>query len=167
MTAMPALMRAWSELPAPAVDDLVGDFRAEFVRPLRHLAPAALSMVGLPRWYGKRFAPASDGGPDTVLDGINLLRPKGGGSFEERLPMRVVVGTGLADGRPAVVVTYAADAPRPLRWVRDELRTGHGGALVGMSYVDRPALRRAGLPFLLIPSSPLRPSRARPDERTG
>jgi cholesterol oxidase len=55
----------------------------------------------------------------------------------------------LADGRPSVVVTYAADGPRPWRWVRDELRVGSDGVLVGMSYVDRPVLRRGGLPFLL------------------
>jgi len=157
MTSMLALLRVWSDLPAPEIDDLVGDFRAEFVKPLRHLAPAGLGLLGLPRWYGKRFAPSLDGGPGSTPYGINILRPKGAGAFEERLPMRVVAGTGLTDGRPAIVVTYAADAPRPWRWVRDELRAGPEGALVGMSYVDRPLLRRAGLPFLLTRSSTVRP----------
>ncbi|MFA6575110.1 MAG: hypothetical protein WCS84_06785 [Nocardioides sp.] len=31
----------------------------------------------------------------------------------------------------------------------DDLRVGSDGVLVGMSYVDRPVLRRGGLPFLL------------------
>lgn len=139
-----ALIRAWSDLPAPAIEDVVGDLRAEFVPPLRHVAPVGLGLAGLPRWHGKRFTATGDG----ELAGLNLLRAPGGG-LEERLPMRAVLGSGLADGAPAVVVTYADDAPRPWRWVRDELRLLEDGVLVGMSYVDRPALRRGGLPFLL------------------
>lgn len=146
MTGVVGLVRAWSGLPAPALEDVVGDLCAEFVTPLRRLAPLGLGLVGLPRWHGKRFAPTGPG----ELAGINLLRAPGGG-FEERLPMRAVLGAGLADGRPAVIVTYAADAPRPWRWVRDELRVLDDGVLVGMSYVDRPLLRRGGLPFLLRP----------------
>ncbi|WP_296604802.1 hypothetical protein [Nocardioides sp.] len=146
MTGVVGLVRAWSGLPAPALEDVVGDLRAEFVVPLRHVAPAGLGLVGLPRWHGKRFAPTGGG----ELAGVNLLRAPGGG-FEERLPMRAVLGVGLADGRPAVIVTYAEDAPRPWRWVRDELRVLDDGVLVGMSYVDRPLLRRGGLPFLLRP----------------
>jgi cholesterol oxidase len=140
------LVRAWSGLPAPTLEDVVGDLRAEFVRPLRHVAPVGLGLVGLPRWHGKRFARS---GP-AELAGVNLVRARGGaGVLEERLAMRAVLGAGLADGRPAMVVTYAADGPRPWRWVRDELRVGSDGVLVGMSYVDRPLLRRGGLPFLL------------------
>ena len=146
MTGVLALVRAWSSLPAPALDDVVGTLRADFVAPLRHVAPVGLRLVGLPRWHGKRFAPSAPG----ELAGVNLVRVRGGsGSLEERLPMRAVAGVGLADGLPAVVVTYAADGPRPWRWVRDELRVGPDGVLVGMSYVDRPLLRRGGLPFLL------------------
>ena len=146
MSTVLGLLRAWSTLPAPALDDVAGDLRAEFVAPLRHVAPAGLGLVGLPRWHGKRFAPS---GADE-LAGINLLRPRSPcGALEERLPMRAVLGQGLADGRPAVVVTYAVDAPRPWRWIRDELRVGPDGTFVGMSYVDLPLLRRGGLPFLL------------------
>lgn len=146
MSGVPALVRAWSSLPAPALDDVVGDLRAEFVPPLRHVAPVGLGLVGLPRWHGKRFVRS---GPHE-LAGVNLVRARdGSGSLEERLPMRAVLGTGLADGRPAVVVTYPDNGPRPWRWVRDELRVRSDGVLVGMSYVDRPVLRRGGLPFLL------------------
>ena len=145
MTGVPALIRAWSRLQAPALEDVVGDLRAEFVTPLRHVAPVGLGLVGLPRWHGKRFTASGPG----ELAGVNLLRSPGGHGFEERLPMRAVLGAGLADGRPAVVVTYAEDAPRPWRWVRDELRQLDDGVLVGMSYVDRRPLRCGGLPFLL------------------
>ena len=144
MTGVVGLIRAWPDLSAPALEDVVGDLRAEFATPLRHVAPAGLGLVGLPRWHGKRFAATGPG----ELAGVNLLRAPGGG-FEERLPMRAVLGAGLADGRPAIIVTYAADAPRPWRWVRDELRQLEDGVLLGMSYVDRPLLRRGGLPFLL------------------
>jgi cholesterol oxidase len=141
-----ALRRTWSGLAAPALDDVVGVLRAEFVTPLRHIAPAGLGLVGLPGWHGKRFAWS---GP-AELSGVNLVRSRNGtGVLEERLRMRAVLGEGLADGRPAAVVTYAADGPRPWRWVRDELRFRSDGVLVGMSYVDRPVLRRGGLPFLL------------------
>lgn len=146
MTGVVGLLRAWSSLPAPALDDVTGTLRAEFVAPLRQVAPAGLALVGLPRWHGKRFTRS---GPDE-LTGVNLVRPRdGAGPLEGRLAMRAVPGTGLADRRPVVVVTYAPDAPRPWRWVRDELRVGPDGVLVGMSYVDRPLLRRAGLPFRL------------------
>lgn len=145
MTSGIALMRAWSSLPAASLDDVVGDLRAEFVAPLRHVAPVGLGLVGLPRWHGKRFTSSGPG----ELAGINLVRARHGAGLEERLPMRVVLGVGLADGRPAVVVTYPVHGPRPWRWVRDELRVGNDGVLVGMSYVDRPLLRRGGLPFLL------------------
>jgi cholesterol oxidase len=146
VTSVSTLMRAWSSLQAPALDDLVGSLRAEFVAPLRHMAPVGLGLVGLPRWHGKRFAWS---GP-AELAGVNLVRSRSGaGVLEERLRMRAVLGEGLADRRPAVVVTYAADGPRPWRWVRDELRVGSDGVLVGMSYVDRPLLRRGGLPFML------------------
>lgn len=148
MTGVIALVRAWSSLPAPALDDVAGTLRAEFVAPLRQVAPVGLGLVGLPRWHGKRFVESGPG----ELTGVNLVRPRdGSGSMEERLSMRAVLGRGLADGLPAVVVTYAADGPRPWRWVRDELRVGPDGVLVGMSYVDRPLLRRGGLPFLLSP----------------
>ncbi len=50
--------------------------------------------------------------------------------------------------------SYAADAPLPWRWVRDELRAGPDGVVVAMTFVDLPGLRRlGGTPFLLTPRS--------------
>lgn len=50
-------------------------------------------------------------------------------------------------------MTYAADAPWPWRWVRDELRAEPDGRrIVAMTFVDLPGLRRlGGTPFLLTP----------------
>lgn len=140
------LRRSWSSLAAPEPRAVVGDLRAEFVAPLTTVAPAGLGLVGLPRWWGKRFREV-----DGAVDGVNLLRPRTGtGPLEEVLPMRLREGRSLADGLPALVVQYDARAPRPWRWVRDELRPGpEPGVWVGMTYVDRPGLRRAGTPFLL------------------
>jgi cholesterol oxidase len=145
MTSLLTLRRSWSSLTCPQLDSLVGDLEASFVAPLRKIAPAGLGLIGLPDWFGKRFAASGD-----ALEGVNLVRRPGG--LEPTLPMTARVGTSYADGRPAVVISYAADAPRPWRWVRDEVRAGGDGTLVGMTYVDVPGLRAAGgTPFILTP----------------
>ena len=142
MTNVLTLLHQWSDLPAPSLDDLVGTWRAEFVAPLRHVAPVGLGLIGLPRWYGKRFEWDGDG-----LAGVNLLNAKGGG-FEERLPMRATLGVSAKDGQPAGVITYAADAPRPWRWIRDEVRVVSDRSMVGLTFVAHlPA--SGGQPFML------------------
>lgn len=130
MTNALTLIRQWSDLPAPTLDDLVGTWKAEFVPPLRHIAPVGLGLIGLPRWYGKRFIRDEEG-----LAGVNLVTATDCG-FEERLPMRVALGTSVKDGRLAGVITYADDAPRPWRWVRDEVRVVSRSRLAGATFVD-------------------------------
>lgn len=141
------LVRAWSSLRPLRAEEVVGDLRASFVRPLRQVAPRGLGLIGLRHWHGKRFR--LDG--DTVV-GVNLVRR--GEALAETLPMTVQEGTSLADGLPALVVGYPPDARRPWRWVRDELREAADGTVVGMTFVDLPALRRAGTPFLLERTRP-------------
>ena len=41
--------------------------------------------------------------------------------------MTAMLSASWADGLPAVAVSYAADAPRPWRWVRDEIRVRPDG----------------------------------------
>lgn len=147
------LRRTWNALPAPEVDELAGDHRAVFVPPLVRVAPAGLGLVGLPRWYGKRFTsgdPAAEPGSEGQhLRGTNLLRGRAGG-LDEVMPMLVREGISLIDGRPAVVLEYAPGTRRPWPWVRDELRTLDGTTLVGMTVVDLPGFRLlGGTPFLL------------------
>ena len=145
------LKRAWGGLATPAPEDLlledVGDLAASFVPPLTRIAPPGLGLIGLPHWYGKRFRRAVGS-----IAGVNLVRR--GADLAEVLPMTLAVGTSLSDGRPALVVSYAVDAPRPWRWVRDEIRwTADGSSFVGMTYVDLPGVRRiGGTPFLLTPT---------------
>ncbi|MCD9154787.1 hypothetical protein [Aeromicrobium duanguangcaii] len=141
----------WSSLRTLEVDEVLhsraGDLAASFVTPLTRVAPFGLGLIGLRHWYGKRFVHAGDG-----ASGVNLVRR--GGGLVETLPMRLSQGISLADGRPALVVEYAADAPRPWRWVRDELRATPDGTVVGMTFVELPVLRAVGgTPFLLTPDN--------------
>ncbi|MFN8192054.1 MAG: GMC oxidoreductase [Nocardioidaceae bacterium] len=145
-----SLRRRWPELSPPSLEailhEVTGDLEASFVAPLTHVAGPGLALLGLPRWFGKRFRTSPSGGV-----GMNLIRR--GDGLAETLPMSLAEGTSLADGRPALVVTYAADAPWPWRWVRDELRAEPDGRrIVAMTFVDLPGLRRlGGTPFLLTP----------------
>jgi len=146
-----ALRRQWSDLRPLETDavlrELVGDLEASFVTPLTRLAPPGLAVLGLPRWFGKRFRRTVAG----TIEGANLLRRDEG--LAETLPMSLTEDASLADGRPVLVVSYAADAPWPWRWVRDELRAApQGTGIVAMTFVDLPGLRRlGGTPFLLTP----------------
>ncbi|GAA3543916.1 hypothetical protein [Nocardioides daeguensis] len=138
-----SVRRSWSDLRPLAAEDALGDLEASFVAPLRHLAPRGLALIGLRRWYGKRFR--DEGG---TLTGINLVRR--GEQLVETLPMQVRPAASLVDGLPVLAVTYPASSRRPWPWVRDELRVAEDGTIVGMTFVDVPVLRRlGGTPFLL------------------
>jgi len=148
-----ALRASWSTLAAPELTDFEGDLQASFIGPLRPVAPRGLGLVGLPRWYGKRFAPLRPGA--NALDGVNLLRTRDGRGLEETLPMKATIGPSLADGRLALVVAYPPDARLPWRWVRDEFRVWSPGTYLGMTFVDLPGARRAGgTPFMLTRAVP-------------
>ena len=68
------LRRQWSDLRPLETDavlhDAVGDLEASFVAPLTHVALPGLALLGLPRWYGKRFRRTAAGS----IDGANLVR---------------------------------------------------------------------------------------------
>jgi cholesterol oxidase len=147
-----ALARLWAALPAPALDDLLGSHRAVFVGPgpLRRISPRGLGLIGLPDWFGKRFEAGPSGLQGVDLRGVNLLRGDGSESgFVEYLEMKACVEPSVIDGAPVVVSTYGEAAPLPWRHVRDEFRLLGPGQLLGMAVFDRPAFRRAGMPFLL------------------
>ncbi len=139
---MRALVQRFRELPGDDLDALVGTHEAVFVgpAPLRAVAPRAIALGGMPQWYGKRFAPG-----EGVLHGVNLVR----GGAEETLPMTATVDASWLDGRPALVVSYAADAPVPWRWVRDEFRVADAGTLLGLTFTFSPRLRALAAPFTL------------------
>jgi cholesterol oxidase len=132
-----ALGRAWRSLPEPALDEMAGTFDGEFVGPgpVPLLLSAGLALCGMPGWHGKRF--------DTPERGINRLAPGTG------FPMFARLDASYADGRTAIVATYGERERAPFRWLRDEFRAYDERTLLGLSFVDAPGLRRAGVPFLL------------------
>lgn len=146
------LRARWGALPAPALSALIGTHAASFVGPavLCAVAPRGLGLLGLPGWFGKRFA---EGGSKGELPGANLLRggDGDGGALREHLQMRAVIAASLLDGLPAAVVTYGRDAPLPWRYIRDEFRDVGDGRLLGMTVLDLPGARSTGTPFLLGP----------------
>jgi hypothetical protein len=96
-------------------------------------------------WMGKEFAaPSSADAPE--LAGHNLVDDHG--IAEPSLPMTARLGTARLDGRAALVLTYAADAPFPWRNVVDEVRPIGDGRLLGLSYNIVPGVP-VGVPFLL------------------
>jgi cholesterol oxidase len=148
-TSLGALRRRWGALPAPPVEALLGTRRAVFVGPraLRAVAPRGLGLLGLPRWFGKRFEATAAG-----VHGVNLLHDDGG--LRAHLEMRADIEASRLDGAPALVVTYEQDAPLPWRHIRDEFRALEDGTLLGMTVLDVPGVRKAGTPFLLEVAAP-------------
>jgi hypothetical protein len=132
-----ALRRAWPTLAEPELDAMAGTFDGEFVGPgpTPLLLSAALALCGMPGWHGKRF--------DTPARGINRIAPGTG------FPMEATIAPSYADGRAAIVATYGRRERAPFRWLRDEFRPLDDRTLLGLSFVDAPGLRRAGMPFLL------------------
>ncbi len=138
-TSVRTALRLWPDLAPPELQAVEGRWEAAFLTPLRAVAPRGLGLMGLPCWYGKQL---------TTEGGINLVRTRAG-TLSETLPMTLREDASWLNAGPALVAGYAADARRPWRWVRDELRVIDADTLLGLTFTDRPGLRRAGLPFLL------------------
>ena len=137
-----ALREAFSALERPRTAQLRGRYAAELIGPgwLRRLAPPTLAATGLAHWWGKDF--------DGNGTASNLVRSDNG-HLDTRLETRLVWARSPIDGHPGLLLRYAPDAPLPWRYVVDEVRLLDDGALLGMTMVDVPALRRLPMPFLL------------------
>jgi hypothetical protein len=107
---------------------------------MRVQAPAFLFLTGLPGWQGKKFL-TSD------LAANVLMRS---GQIAEGPRMHWVDLISTFDGNPGVGLRYETEAPRPWRWITDELRQLDQNTFLGMSVVNVAGLRRLGLPFLLV-----------------
>jgi hypothetical protein len=140
-----ALRDAFRSAPEPALEDLAGTHRGEYVGPrwLRTAGPVVMRLGRMPGWYGKRFTPADDG---TTLVGVNLLRS--GEEVIDSVPMVAAVGPSRVDGRPALIIGYPVDAPFPWPRVTDELRPLGEAALIGVTF-GIPGSLPGGTPFLL------------------
>lgn len=135
------LRQVFGPLPAPPVAMRSGFYLARFIGPwwLRWSGPLGVALGGLPGWQGKRFLT-----PDRAT---NVLLRRG--TRVERLELRCSETASRIDGRPSAVLDYGAQAPRPWRWVRDELRALDGHRLLGVTVIDLPGLRGLAFPFLL------------------
>jgi cholesterol oxidase len=144
-----ALQRRFSTLPPGSPEQLVGMLRAEFIGPrwLTLPAPLTVSLLGMPGWWGKRFALQADG----TVAGENLIEH--GGRFTPSFAMTATVEPSKADGLPALVVRYAADAPWPWRGVTDELRPLDDDTFLGLTF-GLPSPISGGSPFLLRREGP-------------
>ena len=146
MSSAKALRTAYRAALEPAVDDLLGEFRGEFIGPawLRAVGPASMRLGRMPGWWGKRFG-LSQGG-NSPLAGVNLV--SSGGVVSDSLPMVADVGPSRIDGRLALIIGYPVDAPFPWPRVTDELRPFGDDALLGMTF-GIPGSLPGGTPFLL------------------
>jgi len=141
------LRARFAALRAPAPDEVRGTYRAVFVGPaiLRVVAPRAIALAGMRRWYGKRF--------DGAGGAVNLVRDSDG-AVRDILPTRTFSDASWLDGGNALIVSYGADprqsAPVPWRWVRDEFRTLDDGTLLGMTFAGGAWSRIAASPFVLV-----------------
>ncbi|MDY0105467.1 MAG: hypothetical protein RBS27_02245 [Giesbergeria sp.] len=131
------LRQVFGRLPLPPVAMRTGFYRARFIGPwwLRGSGP----LGGLPGWQGKRFL-----APDLATN-VLLCR----GRPIERFELHCTESASPINGRPSVLLDYGAQAPRPWRWVRDELRALDGDRLLGMTVIDLPGVRGQPFPFLL------------------
>jgi hypothetical protein len=139
------LKALFSTLQAPATDMCSGFYRAEFIGPwwLRFSGRPSVALSGLPGWQGKQFL--SD------ATATNILLKKG--QTRQALLMRCVNGVSQVDGRHGLALHYGTDAPRPWRWVRDEIRAVDEKRILGMTVINLPLLNRFSFPFLLVRES--------------
>jgi hypothetical protein len=130
----------FATLSPPDPAGLAGKYEAAFTGPgwLRRSAAPALALGGLRGWWGKDFT--SGGGANLVLREDTLVHV---------LPFRASQDASAIDGKPAVIVRYAAGCPFPWTHICDELRQIEAGRLLGMTRLELPGLRELALPFLL------------------
>jgi short-subunit dehydrogenase len=141
-----SLQRAFRDAPAPELGALVGRHEAEYAGPawLRLSGPLTMRLTGMPGWWGKAFRPPTESAD--ALEGENVLRRRG--RLEPSVSMRARLAPSRVDGRPALVVSYPADAPFPWRQVNDELRPLDDRTMLGLTF-GIPGAPRGGSPFVL------------------
>ncbi len=146
MSSMKSLRAAYRSAPEPTVDDLLGEFRGEYIGPawLRAAGPVTMVLGRMPGWWGKRFARSEQG--NAPLVGVNLV--SSGGVVSDSVPMIADVGPSRLDRRPSLIIGYPVDAPFPWPRVIDELRPFGDGVLLGVTF-GIPASPKGGTPFLL------------------
>jgi hypothetical protein len=120
--------------------------------PLRAAGPVFLGALRFRHWYGKRFEQDAPGVES--LEGANRFAD--GDPVRDRYPMIASIAPSLIDGRPAYVVEYPPDSPRPWNRARDELRAIDDHRMLGITVFKYPVVSLLPLAFVLErdPSSP-------------
>ncbi|MCB8984769.1 MAG: hypothetical protein H6659_13150 [Ardenticatenaceae bacterium] len=138
LTAFPELFH---ELTPPAMLQMHGRFRAEFVGPawLRRVAPPGLAPLGLGGWWGKTF--------DGRGQGMNIVHRHG--QLAEVIPIQLKEAASLVDGRSGLNITYPPGTRFPWPLIIDEVRWLDDATLLGLTLVTKAGLHRLALPFLL------------------
>jgi hypothetical protein len=149
------LRKEFRDLPAPEdFSALAGAHRGVYVghAPVRASGPMFMSALRFRHWRGKRFAEADSS--STVLDGVNRFAD--GEPGRDRYEMIASIGPSLIDGRPAYVIEYPPDSPRPWNRARDEFRVIDEHRLLGITTFDFPLIRMLPLAYVLErdPGSP-------------
>lgn len=145
----PALVDLFSQLEAPALETMNGDYSAELLRqPTTTATRLGRFAVDRPlwRWRSKGFRPV---GARTGR-GYNSFRV--GSRIVQRYPMQTRLGPSRFDGRPAYHLLYPAfrSACGAIGMV-DELRVVSDGVFLGIgTWGFSDAQRHVPLPFLLL-----------------
>ena len=130
------------------MDDLVGEFRGEFIGPgwLRAVGPAPMRLGRMPGWCGKRFDRSERATRPLVRREPGA---QAGAVVSDSVPM-VADDRPLPDRRPSrrSSIGYPIDAPFPWPRVTDELRPFGERRLLGMTF-GIPLTPPGGTPFLL------------------
>lgn len=144
-----ALMEAFSELEAPALEAMDGDYSAELLRqPTATAAVLGRGAVDRPlwRWRSKGFRPVDA----RTGRGYNSFHV--GSRIVQRYPMQTRLGPSRFDGRPAYHLLYPAfRSTCGAIGMVDELRIAADRVFLGVGtwgFTD--AQRHVPLPFLLL-----------------
>lgn len=133
------------KLPAPSVDEMNGEYRAELLdqgpAPFLWIASFVVHLKG--RWFAKAFTPEGPKGGrgyNAFVIGHRVVR----GSR-----MRTYVGPSRYDKQPSYHLDYSAYNRGLLGTMRDEIRQVREGLYLGLGMVGYTRLMRRPSPFIL------------------
>lgn len=143
--------RLFGTLPAPSVEEMDGEYRAEMLdQGSRLWTLASLLVVNVPgRWIAKAFAPTEGdegAGYNAFVRGEQIVRD---------VRMRTYVGPSTYDGRAAYHLDYSAYNRGPVGTMHDEIRKLSGDLYLGIAEFGWSPIRRRTAFLLQGPVAPL------------
>ncbi len=143
-------LRLFETLPAPSVEEMNGEYRAEMLdQGCRRWTLASLLVVNFPgRWIAKAFAPTQGdegAGYNAFVRGAQVVHD---------VRMRTYVGPSTYDGRTAYHLDYSAYNRGIVGTMHDEIRRLSGDLYLGIGEVGWSPMRRPGAFLLQGPVAP-------------